>query len=273
MANRQLEISCLMVVSSSDEEAFLDQALTSISGSQSLSANEYVLVLNGPLAGGVVRLLSQFRERMGGKVKFVNRDTMGTLSDALNQGLKSCSCELVARMDPDDIALPLRFERQLAAFQDNQALDICGSYISEFDYDPSIAKLRKLPESHRSILAFAKWRNPLAHPSVMFRKQAILDIGGYPAIGKAQDYLLWVTAIVSGYELANLSEPLLLFRSGKTHMERRNWSYFTCEVDVFWRMRKMGFLTTWQFIANLLLRSVVRSQPTFLKTLIYKLRR
>lgn len=273
MANWQLEISCLMVVSSSDEEVFLDQALTSISASQSVAAHEYVLVLNGPLDGGVVRLLSQFKETMGSKVKFVNRDKMGTLSDALNEGLKICSCELVARMDPDDIALPLRFERQLVAFCDNQALDICGTYISEFDGDPSIAKLRKLPESHSSILAFAKWRNPLAHSSVMFRKQVILDIGGYPAVGKVQDYLLWVTAIVNGYKLANLSEPLLLFRSGKTHMHRRNLSYLRHEIDVFWRMRNMGFLTTWQFLANLLLRSVVRSQPTFLKKVIYKLRR
>lgn len=273
MPDNHFQFSCLMVISGSDNHVFLGPALSSIGEGQTCQANEYVLVLNGPLNDGAAELLSAFKEKMGSMVKLLNRDDMGTLSEALNQGLASCSYDLVARMDPDDIAMPMRFEKQLEAFRDNPELDICGTYIGEFDGDPASARLRKLPVEHQSIVAAAKWRNPLAHPSVMFKKQAILDIGGYPDIGKAQDYILWVKAITEGCELVNIPEQLLLFRSGEKHLNRRGWAYFMHEVDVFQRMRDMNFLSGTQFLANLILRAVVRIQPMAMKKLIYRIRR
>ncbi len=261
-----------MVISGSDNHLFLEPALSSIGAGQTCQAEEYVLVRNGLLNDEAAKLLSAFKEKMGDMVKLLDRHEMGTLSEALNQGLASCSFDLVARMDPDDIAMPQRFEKQLEAFRRNPTLDICGTYIGEFDGDPASARLRKLPVEHQSIVDVAKWRNPLAHPSVMFKKQAILDIGGYPDIGKAQDYLLWVKAIIEGCELVNIPEQLLLFRSGETHMNRRGWAYFMHEVDVFRHMRDMNFLSGGQFLANLILRALVRAQPMAMKKMIYRIR-
>lgn len=261
-----------MVISANDNKNYLLQALDSICKKQTRLADEYVFVRNGTLATALDEILVDFEKRNYSIVKLIDRPIMGSLSEALNDGLSFCSGDLVARMDPDDIAMSTRFAKQLSVFQKNPMIDICGSWIGEFDNNPEQMVLRQLPQENEKIIAYAKWRNPLAHPSVMYRKQSILDVGGYPSVDKAQDYLLWVMGILKGYELFNIPEPLLLFRSGNAHMDRRGWSYFKSEFEVLKRMQHMGFLSLRQYILNIILRCILRCQPVFIKRLIYKIR-
>ena len=67
-------------------------------------------------------------------MKIVPLENNMGLGDALNVGLKECTNELIARMDTDDISIPNRFEKQLKAFENND-IDICSSWVSEFDSD------------------------------------------------------------------------------------------------------------------------------------------
>ena len=92
------------------------------------------------------------------------------LGKALNEGLKHCSYDLVARMDTDDIAKPDRFEKQLAIFLEHPEIDVVGAWIDEFEGEVSnVLSMRKVPEQHENILRFAKGRCPVNHPVVMFR--------------------------------------------------------------------------------------------------------
>ncbi len=110
------------------------------------------------------------------------------LGKALNEGLKHCSYDLVARMDTDDIAKPNRFEKQIRVFQEHPELDVVGAWIDEFEETTSnIISTRKLPEVHDDICQFAKKRNPENHPVIMFRKQAVLAgwwISAFPSFLK-----------------------------------------------------------------------------------------
>ena len=75
----------------------------------------------------------------------------------MNEGLKYCSHELVARMDTDDIAMPERFEKQLAVFKKYPDIDVVGAWINEFEDNVSnIKSVRKLPELPDDIRQFAK---------------------------------------------------------------------------------------------------------------------
>ena len=115
------------------------------------------------------------------------------LGKALNEGLKHCSYDLVARMDTDDIAKPDRFEKQIRVFQEHPELDVVGAWIDEFEETTSnIISTRKLPEVHDDICQFAKKRNPENHPVIMFRKQAVLAAGGYQHFPLFEDYYLWI---------------------------------------------------------------------------------
>ena len=63
----------------------------------------------------------------------------------LNEGLKHCSHDIVARMDTDDIAKPERFEKQLAVFKKHPDIDVVGAWIDEFENDiSSVRSVRKI---------------------------------------------------------------------------------------------------------------------------------
>ena len=84
------------------------------------------------------------------------------LGNALNEGIKYCKNELVARMDSDDIAYPDRCEKQMAVFNTRPEVSICSGIVEEFTTDPDVVDTRRVPpENNAEIVEFAKKRNPL----------------------------------------------------------------------------------------------------------------
>ena len=61
----------------------------------------------------------------------------GGLGNALNEGIKHCKNELVARMDSDDIAYPDRCEKQINVFNTHPEVSICSGVVEEFTTDPN----------------------------------------------------------------------------------------------------------------------------------------
>lgn len=86
-----------------------------------------------------------------------------------------------------------------------------GAWIDEFEDDISDVKsVRKLPELPDDIRQFAKRRNPINHPVVMFRKSAVLAAGGYQHFPLFEDYYLWIRMLMNGAKFYNIQESLLL---------------------------------------------------------------
>ena len=85
------------------------QSLESIFA-QTLLPNEVVLVKDGPLTDELENVLADFLQRYD-TLKIVPLAVNSGLGAALNEGLKHCSYQLVARMDTDDVAKPNRFEQ------------------------------------------------------------------------------------------------------------------------------------------------------------------
>lgn len=118
------------------------------------------------------------------------------LGKALNIGLSECSFNIVARMDSDDICNFRRFEKQLKQLEEEPYLDLVGSNIVEFYNTPSEPKfIRKVPSDITGIKAMIKKRNPINYVSVMFKKSAIIEAGGYKTLLFLEDYYLWVRMI------------------------------------------------------------------------------
>ena len=103
---------------------------------QTVPASEWVIVEDGPLTREMYQLLDFFDARYPGLIRRVPLEKNQGLGLALQAGVPKCSYELIARMDTDDIARPDRFERQLAEFARHSELDICGSWVDEFETDP-----------------------------------------------------------------------------------------------------------------------------------------
>ena len=125
-------------------------------------------------------------------------------------------------MDTDDIAMPERFEKQLAVFKKYPDIDVVGAWINEFEDNVSnIKSVRKLPELPDDIRQFAKRRNPINHPVVMFRKSAVLAAGGYRHFPLFEDYYLWIRMLMNGAKFYNIQESLLYFRFSPEMFKRR----------------------------------------------------
>lgn len=213
--------SVLMSVYSQEKALYLEKALTSVLVKQSLLPNQVVLVKDGPLTSDLEQVIANFQERHS---TLEVLDTAGGqgLDVALNAGLSYCRYEWVARMDTDDIASPTRFEEQMAYLQEHPELTVLGGAIAEFSENEQILETFKYPPlTFSDILRYSKFRNPLNHMTVFFKKSAVLSVGGYLPAPYMEDYYLWVRLLAKGYQVANLKSVLVKARTGMSMYQRR----------------------------------------------------
>ena len=133
---------------------------------------------------------------------------------ALNFGIESAQAPLVARMDADDIALPERFERQLARLAAEPELLVLGTATIRIDAQGRRLSVATPPVDPAELARVLERVNAIAHPTVVMRKAALQAVGSYRrAYLRAEDYDLWLRLAERG-KLSNLAEPLLEYRIG-----------------------------------------------------------
>jgi len=264
------EFSVLLSLYQKEKADFLRLCLDSLL-SQSVSPTEVVLVEDGPLTDILYSIVDEFRRKTP-FLKVVPILKNVGLGRALNEGLKHCSCELVARMDTDDITKPDRFEKQLKVFEKHLEYDLVGAWIEEFEGDISNVKtVRKLPETHSEIYQFGKNRNPMNHPVVMFRKKAVEAVGGYKHFPLFEDYYLWVRMFMNGSKAYNIQESLLSFRVSPDTFKRRGGFKYACdEVRFQIMLLKLGYINLVECFINICIRFATRIIPNNLRGWIYK---
>ncbi|EIZ1548237.1 glycosyltransferase [Vibrio parahaemolyticus] len=264
-----MKFSVLMSLYYKEESLFLHECLESIQA-QTFTPDELVIVEDGPLTDALYETLNFWENKLPIiRVKLENNVGLGK---ALNQGLKFCNYDIIARMDTDDVCAPSRFEKQLSILNDSR-IDICGSWVSEFESSCEIiTAYRKPPEHHSEIVTISKLRNPLNHPSVMYRKDAILDVGGYDDVLFFEDYHLWLKLIDRGYRFYNIQEPLIAMRAGIGQLSRRGgFNYALSEIAFLKRSSQEGIMQKKHAIKNSLLRFPLRILPTKALGKIYRI--
>lgn len=265
-----MEFSILMSIYYKEKSEYLQRAMISIWDEQTVKPNEIVLVLDGPLSVELYNIIDVWKEKLGVVLKIISLKQNVGLGKALNEGMKNCTYEIIARMDTDDISLFNRFEKQLKIFEEE--IDICSSWISEFDLNESnIISYRKLPELHDDIINYSKLRNPINHPAVMYRKSIVEKSGGYKQMMWFEDYYLWIRMIINGAKFYNVQEPLVNMRAGYGQLERRGgFKYALEEWKFLKKLKEIGFLNSYQFIKNVIIRFTARILPKIILKTIYK---
>ncbi len=203
--------SVLMSIYKKENPTFLRQALDSMLV-QTVPPAEIVMVKDGPLTAELESVLSEYNSQWPDLFKFVSYSENHGLGYALHKGVLSCSNEIVARMDTDDVARPDRMEKQLAAIE--SGLDMVGSDVVEFIDSPEtpIASTN-LPKGLDNILACSKRRNPFRHPPMTFKKTKVLEAGNYSSeYLYFEDWDLFNRMLASGCRADNLPEPLVAMR-------------------------------------------------------------
>lgn len=275
MFSNSFRFSVLIPVYFKDDPQFFDQALHSIYTTQTTKPSQIVIVIDGPVGRPLQSIIDTWSVVDGVQVTIRQLPFNVGLGKALQIGLNDCLFDYVARMDSDDISHKDRFEDQLACFRRDPNLDICGSNIVEFVTGiENPASLKIVPEYTNDIVKYSYFRNPFNHPSVMFKRTRVYEIGGYQDMPFFEDYYLWIRCIMSDFSFYNIQKNLVFMRAGPGHLSRRSGiNYAKFEFQFLSRIRKIGFLSFRRFIFLLLVRCSSRLIPLFLTRFIYSILR
>ncbi len=191
-------------------ELFLKSTVESILF-QTYKDFEFLIVDDGSIDGSS-DILASFDDP---RIKIIrNKKNLG-LIESLNKGLSSAVGEYVARMDADDIANPERLYKQINFLDNNPTITVVGSYMKVIDKQ-GVEKEdmgKPIRDSADFIFSLFEGRARLFHPSVMYRKEAIIKCGGYNTrFEAAEDYELWSRLALCGHKAAVIEEPLVKYR-------------------------------------------------------------
>ncbi len=227
-------VAFIISVYAGDRADWLREALESVLN-QTVPAEQIHIYLceDGPLPEALDACLADFENRIHRLIRFPeNRGlaiALNTLIDALEDET------FVFRLDADDICLSDRVARQVKFLEENSEVMLCGSSIQEFNETPEQkGLLRTYPEETASIKKYILKANPFAHSTVCFRREFFDLVGKYnEAFPLRQDIELWFRVVAQGVSMANLREPVLLFRVSDELVQRRNLSVGLVEFRIF----------------------------------------
>lgn len=211
-------VSVLMAVYGGDHPEWLSEALASLEA-QTLAPDEIVIVEDGSLPSVLNQTLERFQHRL--PLRRWAREYSCGLGAALAWGLERCRNDLVARMDADDVCEPERLEAQAQVFYDNPELAVLGSQATIIDESSQYKERRRVP-CPEQVIYRRIWACPFIHPAVMFRREAILQVGNYDSrLRTRQDHELWYRCAEAGLHMRNLEAPLLQYREASQPKNRR----------------------------------------------------
>ncbi len=221
----------IISVYAGDRANWLREALESILN-QTVSVNIY-LCADGPLTEALDACLKEYEPRIHRLIRCPENHGLTCALNAMIDALEDE--EFIFRLDADDICLPNRVEQQIEFLEQNPEVMVCGSSIQEFSETPDQkGLLRTYPADTATMKKYILKANPFAHSTVCFRREFFSSIGTYnEELPLRQDIELWFRAVAQDVPLANLRQPLVLFRVSDELVRRRNLSVGLVEFRIF----------------------------------------
>ena len=256
-----------------DKPEYVKVSLDSMMVNQSIKPNEIVLVQDGPVPTDLSALIFEYKKIYGNYFNIIRLSENKGLGNALRLGVENAKYDIIARMDSDDICSPDRFKKQLAYLETHPKCDIVGGQITEFiDSPENIVGKREVPCSNEEIYKFMRSRCALNHPTVMFKKKAVLDAGNYQDWFWNEDYYLWIRMMEQGCVFANLPDVLVNMRSGLDQYGRRGGKkYFDSEIGIKKLMLEKGMITRKEFAINYIERFIIQLMlPNWLRGWVFR---
>jgi len=198
-------VSVLMTIYNSD--LYLKEAIDSLIN-QSFMGWELIAVENGS-SDKSIAILNNYQDS---RIRvFPFSENIGR-TPALRFAFKQAQGEFIAVLDSDDVSRPERISEQISFLDLNPEILLVGSWVEYIDESSNILSTSKPYSDSKKLLDCLGWMNPITHSSVMFRKSAAKEVGGYPEeLIYAQDYGLIISLAQSG-EIAIIPKFLCKFR-------------------------------------------------------------
>ena len=201
------KISVIMSVSKNFSN-FLNLSIESIL-KQTFKEFEFIIIDDGSTDNTSV-ILDSYKKK-DDRISVYKQNNQG-LAASLNTALAISKTNIIVRQDYDDISDAYRLEKQFNWLNQNNDYVICGTFAFSIDeLNNKIGSIKNVLtyEKHKKYL---EYKNTILHPSVMFRKDAVINVGGYnEKYICSQDYELW-TRVIKKYKIANIPDFLINLR-------------------------------------------------------------
>jgi glycosyltransferase involved in cell wall biosynthesis len=169
--------------------AYLKEAIDSVLN-QSYKDFEF-LIIDDASTDDSVSFIKSYNDS---RIKLIENSNNLGQTNSLNLGLTIAKGEFIARLDQDDVNLWNRLEDQVKYLEDNKDITIVCSWEHTINQDAIIVRnwKRTIPNFGYFIGKITLGLCPVWHPSVMFRKKDIENLGNFDIYyGPAEDYELW----------------------------------------------------------------------------------
>ncbi|MCC5847521.1 MAG: glycosyltransferase [Verrucomicrobia bacterium] len=173
------------------------------------------------------------------RIQVIHQPPLGLVT-ALNRAAEMANAPLIARMDADDLCHPQRLERQVAALHSEPGLGVVACRIAfggdrrrNRGYAEHVDWVNRIltPEDHR-LNRFVE--SPVAHPSVMWRREVQQTYGVYRDGPFPEDYELWLRWMHAGVAFRKLPETLLTWNDPPDRLSRTDIRY---TVQAFYEVK------------------------------------
>ena len=268
-------IAVLLSVYKNDRAEFLRLSIDSILNQSYKNIILYIGV-DGTIGEKLYKCLEQYEQEKRVNIVYFpeNRGLAVVLNDLLIL-CKEANIEYIVRMDADDISVPNRLANQVNYLLLHPEVDVVGGRIEEInEQSERNGKSVTYPLTHQECFKFFRYRDPLAHPAVMFRKSFFDKAKGYRnEYRKNQDTMLWFDGFMNGCIFANLDETVLLFRvTDDFYKNRRNGFKRAKKMlkDRFMINKSLHY--DWSAYHFSFLMFIMTLTPPFLKKFLYRIR-
>jgi glycosyltransferase involved in cell wall biosynthesis len=263
MKNKLLDLSLIISIYDGVKLNLLIKSLNSISN-QSHHPKEVLVMLDGVKRSDIRFAVNLFKSKYSNVKVFYNKKNLG-ISDSYNILLKKCKYNLVAIHDADDISYSKRFFKQYQYLKVNNNIAVLGSSVVENFYYIKKKILKKSEVNEKKLYKKIYFFNPINHPTVMFKRDIILDFK-YKKFFRMEDYYLWIRLILNKYRVKNMKEPLVEMNFDKDSVNRRTGiKVWINDLRIQFFLLKNKPLNIFIFLFMIIGKSFYHIIPNFLK--------
>lgn len=215
--------------------------LDAIASVQAQTLTDWELIVVDDGSTDMTDVILEAAAKADQRIRVISLGAVG-LAAALNAGVAAARSDLIARMDADDIAHPERLQEQVGFLlePENESVGLVSCLVQfggrrneatgfalHVDWVNSLTTPDEISRS-RFI------ESPLAHPSVVFRKQLVHQFGGYREGDFPEDYDLWLRWLGAGVRMAKVPQVLLTWNDPPGRLSRTDARY---APDAFYRVK------------------------------------
>ena len=236
---------------------------------QTYLPKEIIIVLDGVKKKQLIKETINFKKKFKNLKIIKNLKNLG-ISKSYNKAIKAASFKIIAIQDSDDVSLSRRFESQYNYIVSKKHISVLGSSVYEKNLDTGKTILKQNPLKLSEIKKNLCFRNPMSHPTVMFKKKVLTLSGGYKDINRMEDYHLWIRLINTDIVFENLKKPLVIMNVKENFFLRRTGLnlvkseiliqllLFRCGMNNFFIMIVLMFIKSFYHLTPSIIKKIIR---------------